>query len=97
MKYLQNCWYVAASGDELTEAALRRVICDEPILFYRDSIGSPVALFDRCPHRFVPLSLGKRVADGVECIYHGLRFGHDGACIRNPHGDVIPGRMRVRA
>jgi len=36
-----------------------------------------------------PLSAGK-VCDGgrsIERPYHGLRFGADGACLHNPHGD----------
>jgi vanillate O-demethylase monooxygenase subunit len=54
-----------------------------------------VALEDRCPHRFAPLSIG-RLLDGnrVQCIYHGLEIGSDGTCVHNPHGD---GRNPTRA
>lgn len=97
MRVLRNCWYVAAADEEVGEAPMRRTICGEPVMFYRDDTGSLVGLHDRCPHRFVPLSMGRRVEGGIECIYHGLRFGHDGACILNPHDDSIPGRLRVRS
>ena len=32
------------------------------------------ALEDLCPHRLMPLSLGKRVGDELQCGYHGLKF-----------------------
>lgn len=55
-----------------------------------------VALRDRCPHRFVPLSLGKVVDGEIHCPYHGLRFALDGHCVLNPHGDgVIPPAAKV--
>src|SRR5262245_61859123 len=45
-----------------------------PLVLFRDRIGAPAALLDRCPHRNVPLSLGS-VRDGeLTCRYHGWRF-----------------------
>lgn len=56
------------------------------------------ALSDRCPHRFAPLHLGKVVEGVIQCAYHGLRFGLDGKCVFNPHGDgKIPELARVEA
>jgi phenylpropionate dioxygenase-like ring-hydroxylating dioxygenase large terminal subunit len=96
MSYLVNAWYVAAASREIGERPFRRVILDEPIVFYRKPDGTPVALFDRCPHRFAPLSRGKPVGDGLQCGYHGLQFGPDGICVLNPHGP-IPDRARVKS
>src|SRR5690242_13459630 len=94
--YLRNCWYVIAHSRELGEQLFRRRILDEPVLLYRDG-GDIVALEDRCPHRYAPLSMGRKVEGGVECPYHGLVFGADGVCLRNPHGDNrIPPSARVR-
>jgi vanillate O-demethylase monooxygenase subunit len=37
-------------------------------------------------------------AKSVECPYHGLRFGTDGACVLNPHGSGrIPATLAVRS
>ena len=58
------------------------------VVFYRDRDGTVHALFDRCPHRFAPLSLGRVDGSSLVCGYHGLAFGTDGACVHNPHGPL---------
>lgn len=97
--YLTNVWYVAAlSTDVDGEALFSRTLLDIGVLIYRRADGSAVALQDRCPHRFVPLSMGKRNGDDVVCPYHGLTFDCSGKCSHNPHGNQhIPQAARVRA
>jgi phenylpropionate dioxygenase-like ring-hydroxylating dioxygenase large terminal subunit len=95
--FLKNVWYAAWWTAELTPGALRsRTIAGEPLLFWRDEQGAPRAVFDRCPHRHAPLSLGKLIPGGVQCGYHGLAFNGHGACIANPHGAIVSA-LRVRA
>jgi vanillate O-demethylase monooxygenase subunit len=96
MTYLRNCWYMAAWGDEVGERPLARTLLDEPVVLFRDAQGAPHALFDRCPHRFAPLSGGKVEDDILVCGYHGLGFGAGGACVRNPHGPIT-GALRVKS
>lgn len=89
MSYLRNCWYMAAWADELPESGgLARTLLEDPVFLYRDGSGMPHALFDRCPHRFAPLSKGQVQGGEVVCGYHGLAFDGAGACVRNPHGPV---------
>ncbi|WCM25016.1 aromatic ring-hydroxylating dioxygenase subunit alpha [Sphingomonas sp. QA11] len=89
MTYLRNAWYMAGWMDEVTvEHGLARTLLDEPVYIYRDVAGEAHALLDRCPHRFAPLSMGRRDGDVVVCAYHGLGFGGAGRCVRNPHGPV---------
>ncbi|MGE1070949.1 Rieske 2Fe-2S domain-containing protein, partial [Pantoea agglomerans] len=46
----------------------------------------------------VPLSMGKRVGDSLECAYHGLQFGADGSCTLAPNDEEQQRvRMCVRA
>ncbi len=97
MQYQKNVWYVAALSAEISRDIKRRPILGDFIAFYRLGDGSPVALRDRCPHRFAPLSRGSLVGDDVECRYHGLRFDASGKCALNPHGKIIPPHMVVRA
>lgn len=97
--YLLNCWYVAALSREVQgEAFLARQLLDTSVLLYRKADGTPVALHDRCAHRFVPLHMGKRVGDDVVCAYHALRFDCTGACVHNPHGkQLISAAAKVRS
>lgn len=88
MPFLKNLWYVAANASELDAEMVSRTICNEKIVMYRTSDGEVVALQDRCPHRFVPLSMGKRVGDTLRCGYHGLRFAADGQCAEMPNDDT---------
>ena len=87
-RFLRNAWYMAMPASELPAGKLvSRIFMNEPIVFYRKEDGGVAAITDRCPHRFVPLSMGNIVAgDRVQCIYHGLEFGADGKCMLNPHG-----------
>ena len=64
--YLRDAWYVAALSTEVSaEGLFARTLLNTPVLIYRKQDGSPVALQDRCPHRFVPLSMGVRDGDEV--------------------------------
>lgn len=99
MPFLRNAWYVAAWDDEVPDgASFTRRILNEDILLARGSDGIVHAIRNRCPHRFAPLSLGKRVGDVIQCAYHGLQFDLGGRCVHNPHGDgAIPDRAAARS
>lgn len=87
--FLKDVWYIAGWSNELGPGKhLARTIADTPVVIYRDENGELAALYDRCPHRFAPLSNGKIVNGVVECGYHGLRFDRTGACVGNPHGPI---------
>lgn len=88
MTYLKNCWYAAMWAEALKDKELvSSTLLDEPLIFFRDAGGIPVAMDDMCPHRLAPLRLGKLTPDGnIQCGYHGLEFGADGQCVKNPHG-----------
>lgn len=94
--FLRNFWYVAASESEVQNKPFGRVILGEPIVLFRTEDGSPVAFEDRCPHRRLPLSMGKLVDDALQCHYHGLRFDRTGKCVRVPGQDLIPPSARVK-
>jgi phenylpropionate dioxygenase-like ring-hydroxylating dioxygenase large terminal subunit len=87
MAFLKNVWYVAANVGEFDDGMVTRKICNEQILMFRTSSGEIAAIEDRCPHRFVPLSMGRRIGDTVQCAYHGLRFDGTGACVEAPNDD----------
>src|SRR5690606_5143177 len=59
--------------------------------------GEVVALEDACPHRKLPLSMGRLHDDTIECGYHGLTFDCSGACVRAPGLAHAPQRAVVRS
>lgn len=96
--FLKNCWYVAALSTDVDAFNLfKRKIMNINVVIYRTQDGEPVALQDRCPHRFAPLSLGKRDGDELVCPYHALKFNSTGQCTHNPHGKGhIPTAAKVQ-
>ncbi|TFL13051.1 aromatic ring-hydroxylating dioxygenase subunit alpha [Pusillimonas caeni] len=99
MSFIRNAWYVACwSSDVKLGELFHRQILDEAVVFYRTQEGETVALQDRCPHRFIPLHMGKLVDGRIQCAYHGLEFDCTGRCVNNPHGDGrIPSAARVKS
>ncbi len=95
--FLRNCWYVAAWDREVGRAPLARTLLGEPIVLYRKTDGTPVALEDRCCHRQLPLSMGVLVEDDLRCGYHGLRYDATGACVEVPGQARVPAGARVRS
>lgn len=94
--WLKNAWQVAAFADELGEKLLPRRLLNQSVVLYRTEAGEAVAMEDRCPHRLVPLSLGRRVdGDAIECGYHGMRFDQTGQCTFAP-GQRAPKAVKVR-
>ncbi|NKQ56987.1 aromatic ring-hydroxylating dioxygenase subunit alpha [Amycolatopsis sp. K13G38] len=99
MDYLRNTWYLAAWSEDIKDGKLfPRTLLERPLVFFRDTDGTVVALDDRCPHRFAPLSMGKLDGGRLRCGYHGLEFDSAGTCVRNPHGaGRIPRAALVRS
>jgi phenylpropionate dioxygenase-like ring-hydroxylating dioxygenase large terminal subunit len=95
--YIRNAWYVGAWDHEVGRDLLRRIILDEPVVFFRRDDGKVVALEDRCCHRQAPLSMGKLLGNIVECGYHGLQFNDAGVCVKVPSQDLVPKSAKVKA
>lgn len=96
--FIRNTWYVAAEPQELAGGkVLARTLLGEPVVLCRTESGRLVALEDRCPHRFVPLSIGKVVGETLRCAYHGACFDASGACVQVPGQDIVPEKARIRS
>ncbi len=95
--FLRNAWYVAAWDHELGREPKAVRILGDDIVLYRMTDGTPAALEDACPHRKLPLSMGRIRGDHIECGYHGLTFDCSGRCTRAPGSDRIPRVAVVRA
>ena len=97
MSFLRNAWYMAAWSDEVGEGLFSRRVAGRPVLLYRRQDSTAVALEDRCPHRFAPLSRGRRDGDNVVCGYHGLTYDASGRCVHNSLAGGIPKGAQVPA
>jgi len=95
--YPDNQWWVAAHADEVADKPLGRTLLEQAVVIFRPKPGEIAVLEDRCPHRQIPLSLGVRVGEALQCSYHGLRFGADGRCLFAPGLPTPPDVLNVRS
>ncbi|HEX4378155.1 MAG TPA: aromatic ring-hydroxylating dioxygenase subunit alpha [Steroidobacteraceae bacterium] len=86
---LARHWYPIALAREVTAGPLALTLLDAPLVMYGVN-GKLVLADDICPHRGVPLSLGRHIGEAVACAYHGLRFGADGRCVHIPAQPHLP-------
>jgi vanillate O-demethylase monooxygenase subunit len=94
---LAQYWYPVALSREVTDKPVGAVLLDAPLVVYRVD-GALVIADDLCPHRGVPLSMGKHDGAGITCAYHGLHFGKDGRCDRIPAqpDGAIPAKLHLK-
>jgi len=95
--FLRNAWYVAALSPQVERTLKPVKLLGEAVVLYRTVDGRPVALEDACPHRKLPLSMGRIKGDAVECGYHGLTFDCAGKCIDAATQQRIPPFAKVRS
>ena len=95
--FLKNAWYVAAISETIGQTLTPIKLLGTKVVLYRAACGKPVALRDACPHRKLPLSLGRLSNDCIECGYHGLTFNARGECVAAPTQDLIPSSAVVRS
>ena len=67
--YLPVCWAKALKVDEPLQVWFHQ----KPVVLVRTN-GKISAFSDYCPHRGVPLSLGKVIDNELHCPYHGWSF-----------------------
>ncbi len=95
MECVKNAWYVAGWSSEFGDELRRVTILEQNVVMFRNSKGGVIAMDDRCPHRQLPLSKGKRIGDDIQCGYHGLTFNCSGKCIRVPGQSGQPSSIYV--
>ena len=79
-----NCWWVVAHSSEVAAGPISRWALETPLVIYRKADGALIALHDRCPHRWAPLSRGWVEGDNIVCGYHGIQFSPTGQCVKVP-------------
>ncbi|MEM6308793.1 MAG: aromatic ring-hydroxylating dioxygenase subunit alpha [Pseudomonadota bacterium] len=95
--YPRNMWWVAAHRDEVSSTPITRWLLETPVVLYRLEDGTPAALYDRCPHRWAPLSQGHVAGDKIVCPYHGMEFNTEGMCTKAPTQNMMPKTANIPA
>jgi nitrite reductase/ring-hydroxylating ferredoxin subunit len=95
-------WWPVAHSEEVRHHPGAFRLGSQDLAIYRDLSGTVRAVADRCPHRRLPLSMGRLTEDGsIQCRYHGWCFdGATGRCTAIPNlsaDERIPNSIRVRA
>ena len=97
---LRNYWYPVLWSRQLGRKPRAVTLLGEQIMLVRDRDGKAYALNNRCPHRGVPLSLGKQEFPRTwSCWYHGWTYRWDTGdlvgILTNPESSQI-GKHRIR-
>ena len=90
-------YYPVALVRDVEAGPVGAKLLDERLVVYRVD-GQIVVAQELCPHRGVPLSMGKYDGSALVCAYHGLRFGHEGRCTGIPShpGSNIPRNLHLK-
>lgn len=92
--HFRDDWYPVCRSRDLANRPISITLFSTPIVLFRDGkSGAPAALLDRCPHRNVPLSMGKVKGTQIQCAYHGWEFDAKGECCAVPG---LVGEVRSR-
>ena len=90
-----DAWFIACTSAELRGAPRAVTLQSKPLVLFRARGGAPTALLDRCPHRNVPLSMGRVHGGEIECAYHGWRFDGAGQCVAVP--GLVNGEVSLKS
>lgn len=94
---LRNYWFPIMWAEQVGQKPVPVELLGEKIVLVRDK-DEIHALHDRCPHRGVPLSLGRRQYEGtISCPYHGWTYRLDSGqmCAALTDGPDSPINNRV--
>ncbi|GAS88462.1 Rieske 2Fe-2S domain-containing protein [Mycolicibacterium brisbanense] len=88
--YPRNAWYALAATDEVADGPFGTRALERPVVLFRVSDGSVVALADRDAHRPYPLSRGRVDGDTIVSGYSGFAYDRNGTCVRVPTQAQVP-------
>jgi nitrite reductase/ring-hydroxylating ferredoxin subunit len=70
----RNYWYPVMLTRDLGRKPVPITVCGDNVVLFREK-DQIFALHNRCPHRGVPLSVGRREFPGtISCVYHGWTY-----------------------
>ena len=81
---IAGAWYPVAFSYEVKDEPIAARLFGDDLVVFRSQSGVVGVLEDRCPHRNVPLSIGRMKGDTIQCAYHGWEFDAEGHCKHVP-------------
>jgi phenylpropionate dioxygenase-like ring-hydroxylating dioxygenase large terminal subunit len=88
---LRQYWIPAMLSSELPwpdSEPVRVLLLGEKLIGFRASDGQAGLIGNHCPHRGASLFFGRNEEAGLRCVYHGWKFGTDGACVDMPNEPI---------
>ncbi len=84
---MRQYWIPVVDAAEVDAGGrVKRVkLLGEDLIVYRAPDGTPGLIGEYCPHRLASLYYGRNETEGMRCVYHGWKFGHDGQCLDMPN------------
>jgi phenylpropionate dioxygenase-like ring-hydroxylating dioxygenase large terminal subunit len=95
---IRNQWYAVLESKEVRQKPVGVTRMGEKLVFWRNGRGKVSCAVDRCPHRGVELSRGKRENDHLQCPFHGFEYDANGRCVHIPangKGGRIPKSLQL--
>jgi len=97
---LPDAWWPIAFSDQIRQHPKAFRLGRQDFAVYRDLGGVVRAVDDACPHRRLPLSMGRITEDGyLQCAYHGWCYdGATGQCTAIPNlsqAEKVPRGVKV--
>jgi 5,5'-dehydrodivanillate O-demethylase len=84
-KYQRLFWHPIATAADIAPGTTKPIkLLSEKFTLYRGETGQLHLTEFHCPHRRTQLSVGYVEGDAIRCLYHGWKFGADGACVERP-------------
>jgi phthalate 4,5-dioxygenase len=84
---MRRYWIPAAFSHQVAKPdgpPVRVRLLGENLVLFRDTQGRLGLLDERCPHRTASLFYGRNEQSGLRCVYHGIKFDVEGACVDLP-------------
>ncbi|MFZ9500853.1 MAG: Rieske 2Fe-2S domain-containing protein [Beijerinckiaceae bacterium] len=84
---MRRYWIPAAFASQVEKPdspPVRVKLLGEQLVLFRDTQGRLGLVDEFCPHRLASMFFGRNEESGLRCVYHGLKFDVDGACVDAP-------------
>jgi 5,5'-dehydrodivanillate O-demethylase len=96
-KYLRQFWHAIAVSADLEPGTAKPIkLLSEEFTLYRGETGTLHLTEKHCPHRRSQLSVGYVEGDDIRCLYHGWKFGPNGACVERPAEPGTSSHIRIK-